>query len=103
MVPFRLVFAAPPPLAVDTPVQLDIDAEERTDTVLIPATAVIRAGGEAAVFVVNGSQAQRRLVKTGIEDAARVEITEGVRAGELVITRGHIGLSDGATITVAVD
>jgi RND family efflux transporter MFP subunit len=103
MVPFRLVFAAPPPLAVDTPVQLDIDAEERTDTVLIPATAVIRAGGEAAVFVVNDSQAQRRLVKTGIEDAARVEITEGVRAGELVITRGHIGLSDGATITVAVD
>jgi RND family efflux transporter MFP subunit len=103
MVPFRLVFAEPPPLTVDTPVQLDIDAEERTDTVLIPASALIREGGGAAIFVVAGSQAQRRLVKTGIEDAARVEITEGVRAGELVITRGHIGLSDGATITVAVD
>ena len=102
MVPFRLVFAAPSPLAVDTPVQLDIDAEERADTVLIPATALIRDGRDAAVFVALGSRAERRPVKTGIEDAARIEITEGLRAGELVITRGHIGLSDGAAITVAV-
>ena len=32
-VPFRLVFATTLTLAVDTPVQLDIDAEERTEPV----------------------------------------------------------------------
>ncbi len=37
----------------------------------------------------------------GIEDVQRVEITSGLRAGELVITRGHLGLPDGATISVA--
>jgi RND family efflux transporter MFP subunit len=100
-VPFRLVFAEPTKLAVDTAVQLDIDAEERTDTVLVPAEALIRHGSETAVFVAVDSRAQRRLVTTGIEDAARVEITSGLRSGELVITRGHIGLSDGAAITVA--
>ena len=103
LVPFRLVVAELSPLAVDTPVQLDIDAEERTDTVLIPAEALVRDGSETAVFVAVGSKAERRPVKTGIADAARIEITEGLRAGELVITRGHIGLNDGAAITVAVD
>jgi RND family efflux transporter MFP subunit len=102
-VAFRLVFADPSKLAVDTPLQLDIDAEERTDTVLIPTEAIVRDGNEAAVFVAAESRAERRRVKTGIEDAARTEITEGVRAGELVITRGHVGLSDGAVITVATD
>ena len=113
-IPFRLVFPPPPsglrrpsadasPLPVDTPVQLDIDAEERTDTVLVPAEALVRSGAETVVFVVDGTKAQRRVVMTGIQDEARIEITSGVRAGELVITRGHIGLSDGATITVATD
>jgi RND family efflux transporter MFP subunit len=103
MVAFRLVFNEPSKLAVDTPLQLDIDAEERTDTVLIPAEAIIRDNDDTAVFVASGSRAERRRVKTGIQDAARVEITEGLRAGEQVITRGHIGLTDGAAITVAVE
>jgi cobalt-zinc-cadmium efflux system membrane fusion protein len=102
-VPFRLVFAAPSPLAVDTPVQLDIDAEARTDTVLIPAEALIQNGSETTVFVADNLKAQKRVVTTGIEDGARVEITSGLKAGELVITRGHIGLADGAAITVAAD
>ncbi|MGH9242249.1 MAG: efflux RND transporter periplasmic adaptor subunit, partial [Vicinamibacterales bacterium] len=102
-VPFRLVFTESPTLGVDMPVQLDIDAEARTDTVLIPTEALVRDGNEVAVFVAADSRAERRRVKTGIEDAARTEITEGVRAGELVITRGHVGLSDGAAITVATD
>jgi len=51
--------------------------------------------------VAAGSRAERRVVKTGIEDEARIEITEGLRAGELVITRGQLGLTDGAAVTVA--
>ena len=101
LVPFRLVFADPHKLAVDMPLQIDIDAEERTDTVLIPAEAIVRDGRETVIFVAAGSRAERRVVKTGIEDEARIEITEGLRAGELVITRGHLGLTDGAAVTVA--
>ena len=100
-VAFRLVFADPHKLAVDMPLQLDIDAEERTDTVLIPAEAIVREGGETVIFVAAGNRAERRPVRTGIEDAARIEITDGLRAGELVITRGHLGLTDGAAVTVA--
>jgi multidrug efflux pump subunit AcrA (membrane-fusion protein) len=41
------------------------------------------------------------VVKTGIENQAQIEVTSGIKAGELVITRGHVGLTDGAEITVA--
>ena len=101
MVPFRLVFASPHMLAVDMNVQLDIDAEERNNTVLVPGEAIIHEKGETVLFIASGSRAERRVVKTGLEEAARIEITDGVRAGELVITRGHLGLTDGAAITVA--
>jgi cobalt-zinc-cadmium efflux system membrane fusion protein len=101
--PFLLAFDTDVQLAVDSRVEIDIDAEERASAVLVPAEALIRDGGETVVMVVADSRAARRVVTTGIQDAQRVEITSGVRAGELVITRGHIGLSDGAGINVAVE
>jgi RND family efflux transporter MFP subunit len=99
--PFLLRFDSPVELAVDARVDVEIDAEERTDAVLVPGEALVRTGSETAVMIAQGSRAERRVVTTGIETADRVEVTSGVKAGELVITRGHIGLADGAAISVA--
>ena len=96
----RLTPTEPTPLAVDTPVQVDIDLEEHVNAVLVAPEALVREGGKAAVFVAVGDRAERREVTTGVIDDRRVEITSGVRAGELVITRGHTGLEDGAPISV---
>jgi multidrug efflux pump subunit AcrA (membrane-fusion protein) len=89
-----------PTLAVDTPVEVDIDAEERSNVVLIPAAAVLGEGADAAVFVASGNRAERRSVTIGVADEARVEITSGLKPGELLITRGHAGLIDGTAVTV---
>ena len=101
MLPFRLVFNEPATVAVDTRVEIDIDAEERANAVLVPLEAVMTQGAESVVMVANGDRAERRVVTLGIEDVQRVEVTSGLRAGELVITRGHLGLADGAAISVA--
>ena len=101
--PFLLSFDNDAQLAVDARVEIDIDAEERANAVLVPIEAIIREGGETAVMVAADSRAVRRAVTTGIEDHQRIEITSGVRAGELVITRGHIGLVDGAPLSVAIE
>lgn len=98
---FLLVFAEPTMLSVDTRVDVEIDAEERADAVLVPAVAIVRDGAETVVMVAAGARAERRVVTTGIESDDRVEVTSGLRAGELVITRGHLGLADGAAISVA--
>ena len=99
-VPIRVGFVTPTNLPAGMPVQLDIDAEEHTNVVLIPAAALVREGEQTAVFVVAGDKAQRRPVEIGLTDGTHVEIVMGVKAGEMVIVDGQQGLPDGADITL---
>jgi len=97
--PVRLSFVTPHSLAVGTPVQVEIDAEQHVNVVLVPIEAIVREGEETAVFVAKDDKAERRAVVIGIVDARHAEIREGVKAGEQVIVHGQAGLPDGATIT----
>jgi RND family efflux transporter MFP subunit len=97
--PVRLTFLTTHNLAVGTPVQVEIDAEEHKNVVLVPAEAIVREGEETAVFVAAGKKAQRRAVVLGIVDGMHAEIKEGVKVGEQVIIHGQAGLPDGADIT----
>ena len=100
-IPLRLGFASPVNLAAGTPVEVEIDAEQHKDVVVVPAVAIVREGEETAVFVSTGGKAQRRHVQTGLADDTRVEIVSGVKAGEIVIVDGQAGLPDGAAVTEA--
>jgi multidrug efflux pump subunit AcrA (membrane-fusion protein) len=99
--PIRLAMSTPTGFAAGTPVQVEIDAEEHSGVVLVPAAAIVREGEQTAVFVASGDKAERREVETGLSDSLRVEVLSGVKAGEQVIVSGHSGLPDGAQITVA--
>lgn len=98
-VPVRLRFTVPPDLPVGTPAQVDIDAELHRNVVLVPATAVVREGEETFVFVADAGKAQRRAVQIGIAEETLVEVVSGVKAGEIVIVEGQVGLPDEAAIT----
>ena len=98
-VPVRLAFAGPTNYPSGTPVQLDIEAEQHANVVLIPAPALVREGEETAVFVAKGEKAERRMVAIGLTDGMDVEIVSGVKEGEMVIVDGQAGLPDGAKIT----
>ena len=102
-VPVRLAFVAPPTLASGTPAQVDIDAEQHTNVVLVPSSAIAREGEETAVFIVMGDTAHRRPVQIGLDDGTDAEIVSGVKAGEMVIVQGQAGLPDGAKITMESD
>ena len=99
-IPVRLGFNAPTNLPAGTPVQVDIDAEQHTNVVLIPTAALVREGEETAVFVAAGDKAERRPVEIGLSDGMHIEIVRGVKAGEMVIVDGQAGLPDGAAITL---
>lgn len=98
-VPVRLRFAGPADLPAGAPVQVDIDAEFHRNVVLVPAAAVVREGAETFVFIADAGRAQRRAVQIGIAEETRVEIVSGVKAGEIVIVEGQVGLPDEAAIT----
>lgn len=100
-IPLRLGFTSPSNFVVGTPVEVEIEAEQHKDVVLVPAVAIVREGEETAVFVSTGGKAQRRHVQTGLTDGTNVEIVSGVKAGEMVIVDGQAGLPDGAAITTS--
>ncbi len=87
-------------LSPDTPIEVDIDLEEHASSVVVPPQAIVRSGASPVLFVAVGDRAQRREITTGVVGEEAVEIVSGVRAGELVITRGQTGLQDGARISV---
>jgi RND family efflux transporter MFP subunit len=99
-VPVRLSIAADANVPAGTPVQVDIEAEEHSGVVLVPAVALVREGDETAVFVASGQNAHRRSVQVGLTDGERVEIVSGITPGEMVIVDGQAGLPNGALITV---
>ena len=98
-VPVRFGFSQPISIPVGSPVQIDIEAEEHRNVVLVPEAAIVREGEETAVFVVKDGKAERRAVRIGLTGGANVEIASGISAGERVIVDGQAGLPDGADVT----
>jgi membrane fusion protein, multidrug efflux system len=104
--------------------------DQRRDALVIPRSALIDEDGETAVFVIErgadkpvepkevkpkpgdavaaetGKRAQpqlvakRRVVKVGYVQDDRVEIREGLKAGERVITLGRDAVRDGSEVQV---
>jgi membrane fusion protein, multidrug efflux system len=68
--------------------------------VVVPLGAIVREGDETAVFVVADDKAVRHPVMLGITDEEHAEVRSGLKAGEMVITRGQAGLPDGAAVTL---
>jgi RND family efflux transporter MFP subunit len=97
----RLAFKAPTRFPSNTPVTVDIEAEQHTGVLLVPSAAIVREGDETSVFVVSGSKAERRRVQIGLSDGEHVEIASGLKPGEQVIVQGQAGLPDGATVTTS--
>lgn len=69
--------------------------------VVVPGQAVVATPrGEKIVFVIKDGKAERRIVQLGIEDAKRVQVVDGVQAGEDVVVAGNLNLKDGAVVTL---
>jgi RND family efflux transporter MFP subunit len=82
-------------------------------TVCIPLSALVtlvsagnsQAGGQTqlGVFVVQNGKAIKRAVETGDILNSSIQITEGLQAGEQVVTSGASFLYDGAPIDITAD
>ena len=97
-----LAFDTPTSLRPGTQVGIEIDAEQRSNVPLVPATAVIKDNpAQPVVVVAAGSVAERRPVVIGLVDGENIEILSGLKPGELIITQGHSTLRDGTSISVS--
>ena len=64
----------------------------------VPEEALVPAGDDNFVFRVSEGKAQRVMVKVGQRRDATVEITEGLKAGDEVVSAGQLKLRDGVPV-----
>lgn len=68
------------------------------NVVLVPESAIIPRSGDNFVFRVEATKAEETRVKLGERSNGTVAITDGVKAGEIVVTAGQHKLRNGATV-----
>jgi HlyD family secretion protein len=85
-----------------TTVHVSINAEVIKDAILVPSAALLSSdqGGDKVMVVGSDSLAHERVVQVGVRQADEVQITDGLKEGEQVITFGGLGLEDKAKVTI---
>lgn len=74
---------------------------QRRDRVLsVPRAAILRNGDKTSVFVTDGKTARRVDVSTGQDDGTRIEVLDGLKAGDRVVVEGNYELEDGMAVTL---
>ncbi len=69
------------------------------DAAVIPDAAIVTTPrGHKVVYVIKDGKANQRRVTLGLEQENRVQVTEGVKPGEMVVVAGNLTLRDGASV-----
>ena len=80
--------------------KVDINLEEKIDSILIPEEALLSINKKHFVYVVQNDTAKLQLVKIGIRDNAFVEIESGLKSSDKVIYMGQEKLKNGSKIKI---
>jgi len=76
----------------------------KPSAIVVPLEALVPEGEDFKVFVVDSnSMAHEREVKVGARTSTSAEITDGLKAGERVVTSGAYGVEDNAKVLAPKD
>lgn len=81
-------------------VRVRVIVGERANALLVPEEAIVPQGEDFYVFRVEEGNARRVKVKTGVRRDAKVEIVEGLAAGDKVVTAGMRLVRDGQPVKI---
>jgi membrane fusion protein (multidrug efflux system) len=70
------------------------------DVLVVPEESLVPEQGDVFVYVVAEGTVAKRKIITGQRRVGTVQVTDGLQAGELVVTEGTQKLRDGASVTV---
>jgi multidrug efflux pump subunit AcrA (membrane-fusion protein) len=83
-------------------VNLTMVSKTAAEAIVVPKSALLvdPKEGSSVMVVGSDSHAHQRKVQTGIQQDDRVEIVQGLKEGEVVVTVGAYGLPDNVKVTV---
>ncbi len=79
--------------------RIRIDYDQRADALVVPRLALLE-DGDPAVFRVREGKVARVPVKLGYAEGQWVEVREGLKEGDQVVTAGKVALRDGTEVQV---
>jgi membrane fusion protein (multidrug efflux system) len=80
--------------------RVNLVLEERAGALMVPEEALISQGEQQMIYKVVAGKVEATAVKIGLRQKGRVEILEGLRPGDTVITAGQIKVRPGMPVTV---
>ena len=82
--------------------EVDLVMPER-EAVTVPSFALVPELRGQRVFLLHGNKAAAVSVDIGLRTEDKVEVTDGVAAGDTLITSGILQLKDGAPVTITTE
>ncbi|MDI9596999.1 MAG: efflux RND transporter periplasmic adaptor subunit, partial [Atribacterota bacterium] len=79
----------------------NITIEKKTDTIIIPSSALVRKRNGVYVFVIDKDIAEQRSVVTGISQGNQVEISQGLEQDEIIVISGNQTLQDKDVVRIS--
>lgn len=83
--------------------RFSVETSEPTTVLQVPLDGVFERFGSQHVYVVENGIAQRRAVVLGDVRAGHAEVERGLRAGEVVVSKGVTRVVDGSKVRVVPD
>lgn len=77
-------------------IEVEIDAGRVENAVVVPEQTLVARGDRVFLYALVDGKAVLKPVKTGLRQAGKVQIVEGLAAGEIVVTDGQLKLRPGA-------
>lgn len=75
-----------------------LSVQTHTDTLTVPADALVVEKTKTSVFIVEGGKAKKVAVKVGFDDGKNTEVLDGLTPQQAVIVGGKQGLNDGDAV-----
>jgi membrane fusion protein (multidrug efflux system) len=80
--------------------RLDLGVDQRSGVPMVPEEAILYRSEDEVIFVLTDeSRVERRVIETGVHLDGAVEVLEGLKGQEFVVTRGHLDLIDGEFVS----
>ncbi|MCK5450980.1 MAG: efflux RND transporter periplasmic adaptor subunit [Candidatus Omnitrophica bacterium] len=80
--------------------RVTIDVLKRKGVSCVLRDAVIREDNEMYCFVIKEDKAYKTKIIPGVEEGEKIEVIEGIKAGDIVVTTGQQNLKDGQSVEV---
>ena len=81
-------------------VKADIEVARRDSAIVISKDIIVSGNRGKAVYIVEKGASRERIITTGLENETSVEVIEGLKKNERVVTKGFETLRNNSKVKI---